>query len=232
MDAVILCGGRGTRLESILPGRQKVTALVGTQHFIVIVLDRLFSEGVGRVVLCVGHLKDQVVEIVSREKSSRPGWGEIIFSEEEEPLGTGGAVKHAESKILGDHFFVMNGDTLAHVPLAELHDFHLSRGSVLTIAAAPIPDRADVGSIDLGNEHRIHGFRERAEKRAGFVNAGTYLMTRQALAEMPLGSFSIEKDFFPQLITTHPCYAFVVPIEVLDIGTPERYQKAQDIFKK
>jgi D-glycero-alpha-D-manno-heptose 1-phosphate guanylyltransferase len=230
IDAVVLCGGLGTRLQGVLPGRQKVVAEVGNQPFLGILLDRIFKEGIGRAVLCVGHLKEQVTHYIRHEESKHPEWGEIVFSEEDTPLGTGGAVKNAEAKIAGDQFFVLNGDTLAEVPLRELHDFHRAKDSMVTIAAVPSTDRSDVGSIDAGSDARILGFRERAEQRAGLVNAGTYLMRREALGHMPSGIFSIEKDFFPKIAASHACYAFVMAGDVLDIGTPERYNRAKQLF--
>lgn len=230
IDAVVLCGGLSTRLQSIIPGRQKVVAEIGGRPFLGILLDKIFSQGLKRAVLCVGHFKEQVIDYVHHEQVNHPEWGEIVFSEEDKPLGTGGAIKNAESKITSRHFFAMNGDTLTDLPLSKLADFHRANGSFVTIAAAPDPDRADVGSIELGPENRIAGFRERAAKRAGLVNAGTYLMQRKALDYMPRGTFSIEKDFFPKIVAAHTCYAFMVSGDVLDIGTPERYSRANELL--
>jgi NDP-sugar pyrophosphorylase family protein len=230
LDALILCGGLGTRLQSVVPGKQKVVAEVGNRPFLGILLDTIFSQGIKRAVLCVGHHKEQVMEYAEKERAVNPAWGEIVFSEEDAPLGTGGAIKNAESKVTGKDFFVMNGDTLADVSLQEMYEFHVRHKSVLTIAAAPVPDRADVGSIDREADGSIMGFRERAETRAGLINAGTYIMTRDIFGAMPKVPFSLETNFFPKIVATNSCYAFVAGADVLDIGTPERYTTANKRF--
>lgn len=230
-DAVILAGGLGTRLRSVVPDRPKVLAEVAGRPFLGVLLDHLFSQGVGRAVLCVSYRKEQIVEYVRREKAAHDRWGAVVFSEENEPLGTGGAVKNAEEMVRSEHFFVLNGDTLSGVPLPKLYDAHRSKNGMLTIAVAPVPGRADVGSIDLGPDGRIKGFRERAAERAGFVNAGTYVMQKDVFRHMPSGVFSLETDFFPDIVARQPCYAFVADVDVLDIGTPERYTRAKEIFK-
>jgi len=226
VDALVLCGGLGARLRSTVPNLPKPLARVNGRAFLDIFLDRLFQGGIGRAILCVGYRKEQIIKHIKEEAPRHPSWGEIIFSEEDMPLGTGGAVKNAEAKIRGDQFFVLNGDTLAEVPLLELRDFHHEKGSMVTIAAAPVPDRSDVGSIDIHASGRITGFRERATERAGFVSAGIYLMEKTALHSMPDGAFSLEQDFFPKITAEYPCFAFITAGDVLDIGTPERYNRA------
>lgn len=217
-------------MKSVVPDRQKVVAHVGNRPFLGILLDRIFNERVARAVLCVGHHKEQVIGYIEKERAGNPQWGEIVFSEEDVPLGTGGAVKNAEREVQSEDFFVMNGDTLSDTNLGDMYHFHKQNHSVVTIAAAPVPDRADVGSIDMEENGRIIGFRERAEQRAGFVNAGTYVMQRKAFNEMPSAPFSLETDFFPKIVKAEPCFAFIAGADVLDIGTPERYTTANKRF--
>jgi NDP-sugar pyrophosphorylase family protein len=229
VDALVLCGGLGTRLRPLITDRPKALAEISGRPFIDILLDRIFAQGISRAVLCVGFEKEQIKDHITLARAQRPAWGEVVFSEEDAPLGTGGAIKNAEALVGGEHFFVLNGDTLAEVVLADLYGFHREKKSTVTIAAAPVPDRADVGSLDIRDDGRISGFRERAADRAGYVNAGAYMMHRSVFDIMPPeGEFSLEQDIFPKVVVTHPCFAFVTDASVLDIGTPERYRRANE----
>ncbi|MBI2033739.1 MAG: NTP transferase domain-containing protein [Candidatus Liptonbacteria bacterium] len=228
IDAVVLCGGLGTRLQGILPGRQKVVMKVGSQPFLGTLLDRIFSQGVGRAVLCVGHLKEQVIDYILHKKIKHSEWGEIVFSEEEKPLGTGGAIKNAESKITSDHFFVMNGDSWIEggIDLHKLHDFHKKKNTLATVVLARPRKEKDYGAVFLKEDGKIGGFNEKAnENRTHFMNAGVYLMEKKSFELMPEGPFSLENDFFPKLVGG-AMYGFPVEGELIDIGTPERYRLA------
>lgn len=232
IDAVVLCGGLGTRLQDILPHRQKVVVKVGSRPFLGILLDRIFSQGVGRAVLCVGHLKEQVIDYIRHEKIKHPEWGEIVFSEEEKPLGTGGAIKNAESKITSDYFFVMNGDSWIEegIDLHALHDFHKKKNKLATVVLARPRKEKDYGAVFLEEDGKIGGFNEKAkENKTHFMNAGVYLMRKKVFGLMPRGVFSLETDFFPKLVGG-AFYGFPVDGDLVDIGTPERYHLANKIF--
>ena len=112
-QAVVLCGGFGTRLQTVYRDGPKALVPIAGRPLLSYALEWLRSEGIGRVVLCVGYKHEQIEELFA-EGGSDP---EIRYSVEQEPLGTAGAVKQAESAIEGDCFFVLNGDSFLDVPL-------------------------------------------------------------------------------------------------------------------
>lgn len=228
VDVVILAGGLGTRLRGVLGDVPKVLALVGGRPFLDILLDRLFAQKVGRIILCVGHLKEAVKDHVRDMARKDQRFRCIEFSEEESPLGTGGAIKNAQALIRGEDCIVMNGDTLTDIDVRQLYHFHKKRGGLVTIAAVASNGRDDVGRVVVDDEGKILGFNEKEKTRSSLLNSGTYVMHKKVFSHMPNAPFSLEHDFFPRLVADLSCYAFIAKGDVLDIGTPERYNAAND----
>ncbi|OGF52110.1 hypothetical protein A3I27_02565 [Candidatus Giovannonibacteria bacterium RIFCSPLOWO2_02_FULL_43_11b] len=226
IDVIILAGGLGTRLRPIISDRPKVLAEVGGRPFLDMVIEDLFEMGFGRIILSVGHLKDQI-----KNHYAEKG---ILFAEEENPMGTGGGVKNAESLVQSDHLLVINGDSwiVGGADLSTFHDFHEEKNSLVTVALSRPRSEKDYGAIFLDENNKIVKFTEKNGGGKGhFLSAGIYLMKKNVFSRMPNGPFSLEVDFFPSLIGD-PFYGFMIGGEVIDIGTPERYLSAQKIFKK
>lgn len=224
-DALILCGGKGTRLRSVVSGRPKVLAEIGDRPFLDILIEDLLRAGFKRIVLSVGYLKEQV-----KDKYASRG---VFFAEEESPLGTGGAVKNAEHFMTSDHFLVMNGDSLilGGIDFSKLHKFHVDKNALATIVLAPPRAEKDYGAVFLGGDAKIGSFNEKQDrKEPHFMNAGVYMMSKKIFRHMPMKPFSLENDLFPTLVGD-ALYGFPVGGEVIDIGTPERYAKAKRAFK-
>jgi NDP-sugar pyrophosphorylase family protein len=226
LDVVILCGGLGTRLRPVIPDRPKVLALVGGRPFLSLVLDRVREQGFKRIILCIGYGAGMVREIFAHEVPP------LIFSEENEPLGTGGALKKALPLVRTPDFIVLNGDTLCPASLHALSDFHRARRAALSLVLNRSA-RSDGGNIALDAVGRIVDFRERAGNGArGFLSAGVYTMKKEIEKFMPpVKSFSLEYDVFPAVVHSVPCFGFIVDEEAIDIGTPERYHEATQHFK-
>ncbi len=106
-EAIVLAGGLGTRLQTVLPGIPKCMAPVNGKPFLTYVLDYLVSQGINKVILSVGYRKDQIINYFGEKYLSII----IKYAIETEPLGTGGAVKFAFEQCLQDQVFVVNGDT-------------------------------------------------------------------------------------------------------------------------
>jgi len=167
MDAVILCGGLGTRLRPIIGDLPKVLMPFAGKPFIDILIESLLPFGFRRFILCVGHLKEKVRSHLSMREY------EVLFSEEAEPLGTGGAVKNARPHNAGSPFLLLNGDSLCPTDLHRFHDFHVRKGGVLSIVLTrPLSENA-YGMVELDRENRIVAFREKTGARKGSsINAG------------------------------------------------------------
>jgi len=227
-DVVILAGGLGKRLHSVTGGAQKVLAKIGDQPFLEILIDYIASQGGRRFILCVGHGSDEVEAYFKNKYQDR----EIIFSREESPLGTGGAIKQGSKHVKTDHFLAMNGDCFCVINYNDMIIAHRKHKANATIAIAELPDTRDYGSITVDDKHQIIAFKEKSNLvQAGFINTGTYCLGRDVfnLVKTPQ-KFSIEYDFFSHLVG-HGFYSFEVENKFIDIGTPERYTWAQEHLK-
>ncbi|MGE0268885.1 MAG: nucleotidyltransferase family protein [Candidatus Omnitrophota bacterium] len=227
LDVVILCGGLGKRLRSIDPDTPKVMVQFEERPFLDIVMEKLYEQGFQRFVLCTGY-KAQWIEDYYR-KNDRDFV--VDFSREEEPLGTGGAVKNAQPIVESDPFFVLNGDCYCEVDFKKFAEFHRSKKAAASMVAARMEDSKDYGSLTMDDSDRILAFEEKKDKGAAFINAGRYCFNQDVFEMMPEeGKFSLEYDVFPSLIEDG-LYGFKSKGEFFDIGTPERYEKAMEFFR-
>ena len=221
IDVVILCGGLGTRLRQINEDLPKVLMPFAGRTFLDMLIESLLPFGFKRFVLCVGHLKEKV-RAHFRERNY-----EVVFSEEEELLGTGGAVKNAAPMITGKCFLVMNGDSICPVDFSLFYDFHMQKGGIASLVLVEAQPGQDYGAVKVDDDSRVISFREKNEcRQTMLINGGIYFMNRDIFDNMPDDArFSLEYDLFPKIIPVG-CYGFQTSSEVIDIGTPERYVQA------
>ena len=224
-DVVILAGGLGKRLQTVTGGGQKVLVKIGDQPFLEILIDYIASQGGRRFILCVGHGSDEVEAYFKDIYQDR----EIIFSREESPLGTGGAIKQGAQHVKTDQFIAMNGDCFCVIDYNRLIAFHQKQKAKASLAVTLMPDARDYGTLEIASNGAIEAFKEKQPiAREAFINTGTYCFNRDvfSLVQTPT-KFSIEYDFFPHLVGKG-FYAFEVENRFIDIGTPERYSWAQE----
>lgn len=224
IDVVVLAGGLGKRLRSQTGDTPKVLAQVNGVPFLDLLLANLASQGFQRVILCTGYKAE---EIEAHYRAS-PLKLHIEFSREEIPLGTGGAFKLAQNKIHSPVFFGLNGDCFCSVPFAKFFRYHQEKDALASLVLNKVEDRGDFGSVVMNEKNEIVSFQEKANLATSpFVSVGVYCFDRAVLDRMPAqDTFSIERDFFPFLIGKG-FYGFVTEHQFLDIGTPDRYQRAQ-----
>jgi D-glycero-alpha-D-manno-heptose 1-phosphate guanylyltransferase len=227
-DVVILAGGLGKRLNSVTGGGQKVLVKINDKPFLEILIDYIASQGGRRFILCVGHGSDEVEAYFKNKYQDR----EIVFSNEESPLGTGGAIKQGSLHVKTEQFLAMNGDCFCVIDYNRFIAFHQEQKSKATLAVTLMPDARDYGTIEIAADRTIKAFKEKQpETQEAFINTGTYCFDRKvfSLVETPT-KFSIEYDFFPHLVN-QGFYAFEVENRFIDIGTPDRYSWAQEHLK-
>jgi len=227
-DALILCGGLGTRLQTVVSDRPKGLATISGRPFLDILVEELLQQGFGRLIFCTGHGGDQV----AAHFSGRSG-EQFVFSAEDGPLGTGGAVRNALPHVRSDPFAVVNGDSFCRVAYAELFAFHGKKAGLATVVVTPPSERTDVGVIELAADARVLRFAEKpADAAAALVNAGIYVVQRRLFETVPLGAaVSLERDILPRAIGQRACYGYRVAGPLVDIGTPERYRAAQALLR-
>lgn len=228
MDAVILCGGKGTRLQGVVSDRPKPMAEVNAKPFLELLMDYAAGYGFKRFVLCAGYMGGMIRDYFA----ARPLPYEVQVAIETEPLDTAGAVKNAEPLIKSERFLAMNGDSIVRADLKAFAAFHEARRPSASLAAARKADASAFGTLSVGADGKLLAFREKAAAASGLVNAGIYIFERQVLADIPAGRrYSLERDLFPALAAKGGVNVFEVPGELIDIGTPESYREAGDKLK-
>lgn len=225
--ALLLVGGMGTRLRSVVQNVPKPLAAVGKKSFLELLMRQLKHQGVRRVILCTGYLADQV------EHEFGDGSAldlEISYSRELEPLGTAGAIKLAQSQ-LGDvsEFLVMNGDSFLEIELQPFLQFHRDHRALASLAVVGVEDSSRYGTVQIDPDQKVIGFVEKAGSNGpGLINAGIYVFSPQVFESIPPGRSSLEKDVFPRLLGKG-VYAQQQSGIFIDIGTPEDYARAQEL---
>ena len=230
IPAILLVGGKGTRLQTVVSSKPKPLALIGNIPFLELLVMQLRSQGVQRMIMSTGHLADQIEETFG----DGGRWNsDIRYSRESQPLGTAGAVKFAEGYLEeSSDFLVVNGDSFMEMDIAEFLRFHCQHGGVASMAVRKVPDAARYGTVHVDGSKRIVGFSEKTGNTSpGMINAGVYLFQRSVLKSIPAGPSSLEKDLFPKLLTKG-MYAFEQDGMFIDIGTPEDYARAQRLYQE
>jgi D-glycero-alpha-D-manno-heptose 1-phosphate guanylyltransferase len=227
-QAVILLGGKGTRIAARFPDLPKALVPVAGRPFLEWQLDWLRENGVARILLAAGHMAD----VLEKHLAARPADGlDIVLSREPAPLGTGGALKFVEPRLATDPVLVLNGDSLTpHLDFSTqwknvsgfFHTMEKSFPQCGKLFATPIEEAGRYGTVEFDAEGFVTAFREKAERTAGFVNTGIYLLPREVIAAIPAGkAVSIETDIFPALVARKKLLAIPAPPPLLDMGTPD-----------
>ncbi len=219
--AVILLGGKGTRIQSLYGDRPKCLVPVAGKPILLWQLEWLRRGGIKRVHLAAGYMADVLRDWL---KTDAPKDMEITFSVEPEPRGTGGAIKFAVPWIQSDPFFVLNGDSLTPgLDFHTLEKVHRNSSDVwITLGVAQIEKTGRYGTVEFDEQNRVTAFLEKSEREHGWINTGVYCISRRALeAIAPDKNISIETDVFPSLASAGRLRVFRAAPPLLDMGTPD-----------
>lgn len=230
MEAIILAGGFGTRLQPVVSDIPKSMAEINGRPFLEYLLDYLIFQGINKVVLSVGYKN----EIIRDHFNDNYKSVEVDYAVEEEPLGTGGGIRLAFWKVEGERAIILNGDSMFRLDYNAMIAYHLMRKANATLALRKMDNTGRYGRVGLNRNKRIIGFTEKNENAGpGFISGGVYIMDKSFLMEPWFrGKFSIEKDCFERYYAESKMYGFPVDGYFLDIGIPEDYLKAQHDFEK
>ncbi len=223
----ILAGGLGTRLRSCISDRPKVLAPVAGQPFLNYILQQFSNSGIKRCVLCTGHLAAMIEE----EYGNNYAGMELLYSYEDSPLGTAGALKNAEHLLTGDKLIVANGDSFFGADLTKAATEFDNGKHPAMIVLNHISNTARYGRVELNAKNIITSFREKdGVNAAGLINAGIYFLHRDFLERIPADKqVSLEREIFPQLISGNHLGGWSTTGIFIDIGTPESYTAAQEL---
>ncbi len=219
VTALVLAGGVGSRLRGVTTVPKPVVPVLG-RPYLAYVLEALRYQGVRRAVISTGYR----AEVVRRELERwNPGMV-LMFSEEAEPLGTGGAVRRAAAEVGTERVLVLNGDSFCDTPLGPFFDFHEGHPERVSLLAVRVDDCSRYGGLTLAEGNRVAAFAEKREGAGpGWINAGVYLLPTELLRRLPdRKPLSLEQEGFP-LWLEKGVFAFPVDAPFLDIGTPETY---------
>lgn len=219
MKAVILAGGKGTRLKGIINDLPKPMALVGDRPFLEYLISQLVKWQIKEIILSIGYKKDTIKSYFGNGKQ----WDvDIIYSEENEPLGTGGAIKKTTEIINAECFIVMNGDSFLDINFDHLISFHNRKCARATIGLACVDNTSRFGKVEINERNEVTGFVEKGIGNRGLINGGVYLFNRSIFRDMPDGKVSLENDFIHTLVH-HGLYGMKVKGFFVDIGIPQAY---------
>ena len=230
MEVVILAGGLGTRLRSVVSEVPKCMAPVAGKPFLWYLLKYLTQFNISRVVLSVGYLREVIFKWIDENKNEFPF--EFEYAIEEEPLGTGGGIKLALSKTNEDSAFILNGDTFFDVDLNELIKQHTQSSKDITIALKPMRNFDRYGSVDFNaNSATIEAFNEKKHCEQGLINGGIYLVsTKSNIFDGLPAKFSFETAVLEKQCQLGNVSGIIQDKYFIDIGIPEDYHKADSEF--
>lgn len=224
MQAIILAGGFGTRLQSVVSDVPKPMAPINDRPFLEYMLDELNNYGFDKVVLGVGYKKECIINHFKNKYKNI----DIVYAEEDEPLGTGGCIKYSLEFLDDDYVFVLNGDTMFKIDFKKM-----SENKSLSIACKKMYDFDRYGEVSINNDGIITSFNEKKHVDEGFINGGIYYVPKNIFKKYSLlKKFSMEKDFFEKYINELNIKAYLSSDYFIDIGIPEDYEKAQIDFRK
>ena len=222
-EAIILAGGLGTRLQSVVSDVPKALAPVAGQPFLYFLLKQLKQQGFQRLVFSLGYKHELIEEYLWEWKDDF----DMAFAIEDEPLGTGGGIRNAVLSAKEKSSFILNADTFFEVNLQDMFQFHQAQNADLTIALKPLTNFNRYGIVMIDEEKNIVGFKEKQPTQSGLINGGIYLLNNRLLTDFTFPEkFSFEKDFLETHLHFHHFKGYVADGYFIDIGVPEDFAKA------
>ena len=228
MEVIVLAGGLGTRLRSVVEDVPKCMAPVAGKPFLAYILDYLETQFVDHVILSLGYKHEVVIDWLRvKAFTFKVSW--VI---EREPLGTGGGIKMALQKAKNPAVYILNGDTFFDVNLRAMQGL-LTEDTQAVLALKPLQNFDRYGTVTLNEQHTITAFEEKQAKAAGLINGGIYLLKKAVLLTHNYPTaFSFEKAFLEPEAQNQTLKGLEQDGLFIDIGIPEDFERAQTIFAK
>ncbi len=222
-EAIILAGGFGTRLQSAVPDVPKVMAPVAGKPFLEYVINYYQQQGIQSFIFSLGYKYELIQSFINNKFPSLS----YQFSVEEEPLGTGGAVKKAASLTKNEDILLMNGDTMFKIDVTEISFFHEQHAADCTLSLKPMLQSDRYGVVETDHTNRILSFKEKKYYENSSINGGVYALHIPSFLQLNLpNKFSFEKDYLEKYYLELLFYGVEQQGYFIDIGIPEDYQKA------
>lgn len=226
-ECIILAGGLGTRLQSVVSDVPKCMAPVASAPFLSHIFDYLEEEKFQHIILSLGYKSEAIIDWLKTQDRSF----DISYVIESKALGTGGAIKFAFTKAKTDKAIVLNGDTFFNLDSNILYEAHLRLNAEITLALKPMKDFDRYGSVEIDADNRILKFREKQHLQEGLINGGVYLINKNIFSNLKLPEvFSFEKEILEAKTSELNIYGFPFNNYFIDIGIPSDFDKANIDF--
>ena len=226
-EAIILAGGLGTRLRSVVSDVPKCMAPVAGKAFLFYIIQNLLKQRVEKFIFSLGYKSESIVEFI---ENNFPNIS-YDFSIEAEPLGTGGAILLACNKATQNEILILNGDTFFEINVDSLYKFHFKKNAICTLCLKPMNNFDRYGVVEINDENCIISFKEKQFYKHGLINGGIYLINRKELLEQNFPErFSFENLYLENSVNRYSVFGFIQDEYFIDIGIPEDFQKAQMDF--
>lgn len=224
MEAIVLAGGLGTRLRSVVPDLPKCMAPINGIPFLSYLIDHLIDQGITYFVFALGYKSNEFIDFL-QVKLPNKNYSVVV---EEEPLGTGGAIKLAITKTTSKDVIALNGDSLFKANLNQLIQFHLEKKSSCTLSLKPMKKFERYGSVIIDEKDTIISFKEKQFIEIGLINGGVYAINVESfLAKSLPNKFSMEKDYLEKYAAEGVFFGNKQDAYFIDIGIPEDFNRAQ-----
>lgn len=228
MEVIVLAGGLGTRLRSMVPSLPKCLAEINEVPFIKYIIEYLKQNNINRIIFSLGYKSEYVVDYINKYNFGI----DIVYSIEDKPLGTGGAVKKAIILAKSNDIYILNGDTFYDVNLLSFLSFHLKNKSACSISLKPMFNFERYGAVLINNNSQIIEFKEKEYCNVGLINGGVIIINVNYFNNLDLPeTFSFEDIFIKKVIEQKRIYGLVNDNYFIDIGIPDDYKRAQIEFK-
>ncbi|MFY8004567.1 MAG: nucleotidyltransferase family protein [Chitinophagaceae bacterium] len=223
-EVIILAGGLGTRLRSVVAQLPKCMAPIREVPFLAYQINYLLNQEITRFVFALGYMHEAVTAYLN---DAFPQINKV-YVVEDKPLGTGGAIANALQLCISKNVLIVNGDTFFAFSAQELWQTHQNYNAVCTLALKPMKNFNRYGVVELNDQNKVNAFYEKKPYQQGLINGGVYLLNAVFFRQQTFSSvFSFEKDFLEQYFQSHFIAGCVQDGYFIDIGIPEDFQKAQ-----
>jgi len=229
MECIVLAGGLGTRLQSVIGAYPKCMAEVDGKPFLHYLFDYIEQQGCTRVILSLGFKHEVILEWLQQQHRKI----EVDYVVETEPLGTGGGISLALAKAKEQDVLVLNGDTMFRVALPRMMQYHIEKNAGTTLALKQMYDFDRYGVVQMDKNGTITAFEEKKHYDKGLINGGVYIVNKATLLSKHLPEkYSFEKDYFEKNVSDGMLFGYLSDAYFIDIGIPADYEQAKKDFKK
>lgn len=232
IDVVVLAGGKGTRLRSVLSATPKILAPICNMTFFDVLVGWLEQQGVKNVTFSLGYLAEQVIEKIDAYE----GPLSLFYVVEKRALGTGGGCVLGTAEGKASSILVLNGDSWLDLHIGTFFDYFKESGANIALAGVQVDDVSRYGQLIVDDNHFVQEFKEKnseAEQKAGMINSGVYLFKREVLSAYDRDvAFALEIDFFQKQPSNTVFVYDCAHVDFIDIGVPSSLEAAQTLLKQ